>query len=190
MLKQNIIIEFTNFLQTLNTHRTNAKVLTTNSLVRTSLHLLEELPAVRDIIFEYFSLIAEVAVKSYVINANMKQQPGDIPIQHQKPNHNQVNSNTAKDEDSCFQMIQQVLENNINKLPAAWGVVIASWSLDLVGSLSDKYTQRKMPIGIACNYWLNCSAMRGLLTLINIVFRKLSNVEAESCVETLLSEFE
>lgn len=62
--------------------------------------------------------------------------------------------------------------------------VIASWSLDLVGSLTYKYCKR-MSIGAACNYWLSCTT---LLTLISICFRKLTNAEAETCVETLLGK--
>lgn len=190
MLKQHVLVELKQFIQYISSYRGGSpKILTANSLIRTSLHLLEDLPAARDIVFEYFALVAEVGVQSYVNTANVDLQTG-IMLQSQKLNSNQQQQQqqlTAAVEDPCFDVIQQALENLVSKGPGAWGTVIASWSLDLVGSLSDKYSKR-MSIGAACNYWLNCSTMRGLLTLISICFRKLTNAEAETCVETLLGE--
>lgn len=189
MLKQHVLVELKQFIQSISSYRGgNPKTLTANSLIRTSLHLLEDLPAARDIVFEYFALVAEVGVQSYVNTANVDLQTG-VMLQPQKLNANpQQQQLTAAVEDPCFEVIQQALENMVGKGPGAWGTIIASWSLDLVGSLSDKYSKR-MSIGAACNYWLNCSTMRGLLTLISICFRKLTNAEAETCVETLLGEF-
>lgn len=187
MLKQHVLVELKQFIQCISSYRGGGpKILTANSLIRTSLHLLEDLPAARDIVFEYFALVAEVGVQSYVNTANVDLQTGVVPklgANQQQPQQQL----TAAVEDPCFDVIQQALENLVSKGPGAWGTVIASWSLDLVGSLSDKYSKR-MSIGAACNYWLNCSTMRGLLTLISICFRKLTNAEAETCVETLLGE--
>lgn len=184
MLKQHVLVELKQFIHSVGSYRGNPKTLTTHALLRTSLHLLEDLPAAKEIVFEYFALVAEVGVQSYVNTANVDQQTGTL-MQPPKMQGNQQQQLPVSQEDPCFEMIQQALENMVCKGPAAWGAVIASWSLDLVGSLSDKYSKR-MSIGAACNYWLNCCTMRGLLTLISICFRKLTNAEAESCVETLL----
>uniref|UniRef100_A0A1A9Z490 Integrator complex subunit 5 C-terminal domain-containing protein n=1 Tax=Glossina pallidipes TaxID=7398 RepID=A0A1A9Z490_GLOPL len=183
MLKQHVLVELKHFIQAVSSHRGNAKKLTSSSLIRTSLHLLEDLPAARDIVFEYFSLVAEVAVQGYCVAEQQTSMTS-------KNSNNQTAQSPGAQEDPCFEVIQQALENVVNKVPGAWGVVVASWSLDLVGNLSDKYTKRKMSIGVACNYWLSCSTMRGLLTLISICFRKLTNLEAESCVETLLNAYQ
>lgn len=191
MLKQHVLVELKQFIQYVSSYRGgNPKTLTSNSLIRTSLHLLEDLPAAREIVFEYFALVAEVGVQSYVNTANVDPQTGVVmqPTKLAGSQQQQQQQQLATSmEDPCFDVIQQALENMVSKGPGAWGAVIASWCLDLVGSLSDKYSKR-MSIGAACNYWLNCSTMRGLLTLISICFRKLTNAEAETCVETLLGK--
>ncbi|XP_017488979.1 PREDICTED: integrator complex subunit 5 isoform X1 [Rhagoletis zephyria] len=195
MLKQHVLVELKQFVQAVTSHRGNQKKLTNTSLLRSSFHLLEDLPAAREIIFEYFSLVAEVAVQNYVANANVDYATG-LPIRQGKQggggssSTSNVPTQPTVIEDSSWSAVQEALENLVVKGPSAWGPVIASWSLDLVGKLSDKYTKRKMSIVAACNYWLNCGAMRGLLTLISLSFRKLSNTEKESCVETLLAAFQ
>lgn len=177
MLKQHILIELKNFINAVINHRGNPKNINATHLVRTSLHLLEDLPAAREIMFEYFSLVFDCAVANYVATAGSEtksQQQQQLP-----------------QEDESFTDIQEALENLVNKGPPAWSPVIASWSLDLVGKLSDKYSHsRKMSIGASCNFWLNCNAMKGLLSLISSCFRKLTDSEAESCVETLLAAFQ
>lgn len=188
MLKQHVLVELKQFIQsvsTLSSYRGSHPNLTSHSLVRTSLHLLEDLPAAREIVFEYFALVAEVGVQSYVNTSNVDQQTG--MVLQQKTQSGQQQQVPVSQEDPCFEIIQMALENMVSKGPPAWGTVVASWCLDLVGSLSDKYSKR-MSIGSACNFWLQCTTMRGLLTLISICFRKLTNAEAESCVETLLGE--
>ena len=161
MLKQHVLLELKQFIQSVTTHRGNQKTLISNSLIRTSLHLLEDLPAAREIVFEYFALVAEVSVQAYL-------------------------ASNQQDED-CFTPIQEALER-MCKGPSAWSPVIASWSLDLVANLSDKYTKRKMSIVVACNFWLNCNSIRGLLTLVSICFRKFNKLEAEACVENMLGK--
>lgn len=185
MLKQHVLVELRQFIQSVSTIHRSSSNLTSIGLIRASLHLLDDLPSCREIIFEYFALVAEVGVQSYVNTANVDPQTGLIIQQPQKMAGNQQQQQPVSQEDPCFEMIQQALDNMVSKGPSAWATVIASWSLELVGSLSDKYSKR-MPIGAACNYWLNCSTMRGLLALVSVCFRKLTNAEAESCVETLL----
>lgn len=161
MLKQHVLVELKQFIQAVTNNRGNQKSLVSSALIKNSLHLLEDLPAAREIVFEYFALVAEVSVQAY------------------------LSSNTAEEE--CFTPIQEALER-LCKGPSAWSPVIAAWSLDLVANLSDKYTKRKMSIVMACNFWLNCSSIRGLLTLVSICFRKFNNAEAEACVENMLGK--
>ncbi|CAD6993473.1 integrator complex subunit 5 [Ceratitis capitata] len=194
MLKQHVLVELKQFVQSVTNHHGNPKKLTNSSLLRSSFHLLEDLPAAREIIFEYFALIAEVAVQNYVANVNVDFSTG-LPLRQGKQGAGPSSSSNVPTqptviEDSNWTAVQEALENLVVKGPSAWGPIIASWSLDLVGKLSDKYTKRKMSIVAACNYWLNCGAMRGLLTLISLSFRKLTNAEKEACVETLLGAFQ
>ncbi|XP_061390096.1 integrator complex subunit 5 [Musca vetustissima] len=189
MLKQHVLVELKQFIQSVSTIHRSSSSLTSIGLIRTSLHLLDDLPSCREIVFEYFALVAEVGVQSYVNTANVDPQTGMVIQQQHKSGNPQQQQLVVSQEDPCFEMIQQALDNMVNKGPSAWAAVIASWSLELVGSLSDKYSKR-MPIGAACNFWLNCSTMRGLLSLVSVCFRKLTNAEAESCVETLLSAYQ
>lgn len=192
MLKQHVLVELKQFIQAVTNHNGNSKKLTNSSLLRSSFRLLEDLPAAREIILEYFSIVAEVAVQNYLANANVDYTTG-LPIRQGKqgagPSSNNATTQPTVIEDSNWAAVQEALENLVVKGPSAWGPVIASWSLDLVGKLSDRYTKRKMSIIAACNYWLNCGAMRGLLTLISLSFRKLTNTEKEACVETLLGRY-
>nr|XP_014090440.1 integrator complex subunit 5 [Bactrocera oleae] len=194
MLKQHVLVELKQFIQAVTNHNGNPKKLPNSSLLRSCFRLLEDLPAAREIILEYFSIVAEVAVQNYLANANVDYTTG-LPIRQGKQGAGPSSSNNATTqlaviEDSNWAAVQEALENLVVKGPPAWGPVIASWSLDLVGKLSDRYTKRKMSIIAACNYWLNCGAMRGLLTLISLSFRKLTNSEKETCVETLLGAFQ
>lgn len=177
MLKQHVLLELNQFLQAVTNHRGISKNITAPLLVRTSLHLLEDLPAAREIVFDYFALVFDVCVGSYVTFATNNPKGGIRP------------ESASQQEDDSFIEIQEALENIVNKGPVAWGPLIASWSLDLIGKLSDKYSNKRMSIGASCNFWLNCNSMRGLLSLVSSCFRKLNNSDAESCVEALLGKF-
>lgn len=158
-----------------------------NAFYAHSLSFLDELPATRDIVFDYFGILAEIGVQLYV-SPDMIDQKTGLPVSQMKQGGNRQQQLRAEEYES-FNMVKTSLQNLVWKGPPAWSPLIANWSLELVAKLSDKYTKRRMTIPASCNYWLECSAMHGLLTLINSCFRKLSNSEAESCVETMLNAF-
>ncbi|CAD7083690.1 unnamed protein product [Hermetia illucens] len=171
MIKQHILVELKQFIYTVANHRGIPKNISSPQLVRNSLNLLEDLPAAREVVLEYFSLVFDVSLGNYVQFVS-KDSQGNPP------------------EDELINDIQEALESLVTKGPPAWGPLIASWSLELVGRLSDKYwPSRKLDIGAACNLWLNCSAMRCLLGLMASCFRRMSNTEAEVCIATLLATF-
>ncbi|XP_030565757.1 integrator complex subunit 5 [Drosophila novamexicana] len=187
MLQQNILDQLKQFIDTVSNGHSNPQLLTKPSLIKVALGFLDELPATRDIVFDYFGILAEIGVQLYISPEMMDQKTG-LPISQMKQEGNPHQQMRAEEYES-FNMVKTSLQNLIWKGPPAWSPLIANWSLELVAKLSDKYTQRRMTIPASCNYWLECSAMHGLLTLINSCFRKLSNTEAETCVETMLSAF-
>ncbi|EDW16726.1 integrator complex subunit 5 [Drosophila mojavensis] len=187
MLQQNILDQLKQFIDTVSNGHSNTQLLTKPSLIKLALSFLDELPATRDIVFDYFGILAEIGVQLYISPEMIDQKTG-LPISQMKQDGNAHQQMRAEEYES-FNIVKTSLQNLIWKGPPAWSPLIANWSLELVAKLSDKYTQRRMTIPASCNYWLECSAMHGLLTLINGCFRKLNNTEAESCVETMLNAF-
>ncbi|XP_068152334.1 integrator complex subunit 5 [Drosophila tropicalis] len=188
MLRQNLLEQLKHFIDTVGNGLNNPfHVLTNPSLIKLSLSFLEELPATRDIVFEYFSLLAEISVQLYVLPEMMDTKTG-LPVSQVKQGGNRQQQMRAQEYES-FNLVQTALQNLVWKGPPAWSPFIANWSLNLVARLSDKYTQRRMTITASCNYWLECNAMHGLLTLITGCFRKLTNAEEETCVEIMLNAF-
>ncbi|KAH8417992.1 hypothetical protein KR222_010192, partial [Zaprionus bogoriensis] len=187
MLQQNILDQLKQFIETVSSGHSNPQLLTKPSLIKVALSFLDELPATRDIVFDYFGILAEIGVQLYVSPEMMDQKTG-LPVSQMKQGGNRQQQLRAEEYES-FNMVKTSLQNLVWKGPPAWSPLIANWSLELVAKLSDKYTKRRMTIPASCNYWLECSAMHGLLTLINSCFRKLNNSEAESCVETMLNAF-
>lgn len=171
MIKQHILIELKQFIYNVSNHRGNPKVVTSPQLIRSSLSLLEDLPAAREVVLEYFSLVFDVSVNNYITFIGKDYNPESY-------------------EDEFIIDIQEALENLVTKGPPAWCPLITSWSLELIGRLSDKYwPSKKLDIASACNLWLNCGAMKSLLGLIASSFRKMSNNETEICINTLLGKF-
>ncbi|ALC47356.1 omd [Drosophila busckii] len=187
MLQQNILEQLKQFIDTVSSGHSNPQILTKPALIKVALGFLDELPATRDIVFDYFGILAEIGVQLY-ISPEMKDQKTGMPVSQLKQGGNRQQQLRAEEYES-FSMVKNSLQNLVWKGPPAWCPLIANWSLELVAKLSDKYTQRRMTIAASCNYWLECNAMHALLTLINSCFRKLSNTEAESCVETMLNAF-
>ncbi|ALC45267.1 omd [Drosophila busckii] len=187
MLQQNILDQLKQFIDTVSSGHSNPQILTKPALIKVALGFLDELPATRDIVFDYFGILAEIGVQLY-ISPEMKDQKTGMPVSQLKQGGNRQQQLRAEEYES-FSMVKNSLQNLVWKGPPAWCPLIANWSLELVAKLSDKYTQRRMTIAASCNYWLECNAMHALLTLINSCFRKLSNTEAESCVETMLNAF-
>lgn len=216
MLKQHVIVDFNHFITTLSKNRKNVKSLATPSLIRMSLHLLENLPAAREVIFEYFSLVADVAVQSYVETESKTDSrsdartsggqrgmssPSSSSLLTQSGSNNSVSSTSGtgtgvgistftseEEQQNCFDQIEETLINVIQNNPSAWSAIVASWSLDLIGTLSQSLARHNFPLSRACNYWLKCSTMRGLLNLTCLSFSKLNSDESEYCVEALFSK--
>lgn len=204
MLKQNIIEELNHFIATVNKNRKNTKNLTTPSLIRISVHLLKDMPAVRDVIFEYFGLVADGTVQSFVEfekndkKGDSRQQPrtSSGPAGASSNSVNAGGGNGGEDDggtneleqQDCFTQIEQTLINILRSNPAIWSPIVASWSLDLIGSLAQNFSRHNYPLSLACNYWLRCTTMHCLLNLTCLSFNHLKTDDAEHYVDTLFSK--
>ncbi|EDV49193.1 integrator complex subunit 5 [Drosophila erecta] len=187
MLPQNLLDQLKHFIETVSNGHSCPQPLTSPNLIKLALGFLEELPATRDIVFEYFALLAEISVQLYV-SPEMADPKTGMPVSQVKQAGNRQQQQRAS-EYEAFNLVKTALQNLVWKGPPAWSPLIANWSLELVAKLSDKYTQRRMTITASCNYWLECSAMHGLMTLINSCFRKLTQPEEEACVKIMLNAF-
>ncbi|KAJ6637430.1 Integrator complex subunit 5 [Pseudolycoriella hygida] len=136
-------------------------------LVKCSLTMLEELSTCREVILEYFAMVFDESVKNY------ERDPQGPPP-----------------DDEIIVTIQESLENLVTKGPSAWAPLISSWSLRILGTLSNKYSRgRVMDIGKACTLWLGSNAMRCLLGLAALCFGKLYSKDTDDCIATLLNTF-
>ncbi|KAH8335673.1 hypothetical protein KR074_008818 [Drosophila pseudoananassae] len=187
MLRQNLLDQLKHFIDTVSKGLSSPQLLTSPNLIKLALSFLEDLPATRDIVFEYFALLAEISVQLYV-SPDMVDPKTGMPISQVKQGGNRQQQLRAAEYES-FNIVKTALQSLVWKGPPAWPPLVANWSLELVAKLSDKYTQRRMTITASCNYWLECSAMHGLMTLINSCFRKLTQLEEEACVEIMLNAF-
>ncbi|EDW24137.1 GL23969 [Drosophila persimilis] len=187
MLRKALLDQLKYFIETVTNGHSNPQLLTNPTLIKLALSFLDELPATRDCVFEYFALLAEISVQLYVSPEMIDQKTG-MPVSQVKQGGNRKQQMRAQEYES-FNMVKTALQNLVWKGLPAWSPLIANWSLELVAKLSDKYTQRRMTITASCNYWLECSAMHGLMTLINSCFRKLTSAEEETCVEIMLNAF-
>lgn len=92
-------------------------------------------------------------------------------------------------DDVLINEIQEALENICDE-NSAWAPLISTWSLRMLGKLSDKHARRRsMDIMTACNFWLGSNAIRCLLGLSALCFSKLNNAETEVCISDLLAIF-
>lgn len=177
MIKQTLLTELQFFVNGVSAYNRGSQTTTANQqLVKCSLNLLNNLPSARDTIFEYFSLLFDVSVGNYVIQKERGERSDDKDL-------------SGSTDDEAINDIQIALENLVNG-PSAWIPLISSWSLRLLGKLSDKHARRRvLDIGSACSLWLGSSAIRCLLGLSALCFSKLDNNEAEACVSELLTIF-
>jgi len=155
-------------------------------LASTAIHLLTHLPASREAVFEYYSVVLDAAVGRYN-PANNEGGPGSQAAQ--------VQLAQAEDEERIIGDLQKVLSGFIESNPTAWAPIISKWSLDSLGRLSSKYSGKicgkQSASGMGSlnekvSSWLGCLAARTLLDLAAECLAKLMHDDTESCVAALL----
>uniref|UniRef100_A0A182QUE0 Integrator complex subunit 5 C-terminal domain-containing protein n=1 Tax=Anopheles farauti TaxID=69004 RepID=A0A182QUE0_9DIPT len=169
MIKQPVLVELQYFVKSVSHLYKGVPLKDTGALVKSALHLLEDLPSTRDAVFDYFTLVFNNAVKIYMLSAEKNLPDPSV-------------------DDEAVQEIHEALERLVTGGPAAWCPLISSWCLKLLGDVCKKHCRRRPPdIRGACNLWLGCSAIRYLLSLSALCFEKLTEREMDECIQELLT---
>uniref|UniRef100_A0A182LTV3 Integrator complex subunit 5 C-terminal domain-containing protein n=1 Tax=Anopheles culicifacies TaxID=139723 RepID=A0A182LTV3_9DIPT len=170
MIKQPVLAELQYFVKSVSLLYKGVPLKDTGALVKSALHLLEDLPSTRDAVFDYFTLVFNNAVKVYMLSAEKNLPDPSV-------------------DDEAVQEIHEALERLVTSGPAAWCPLISSWCLKLLGEVCKKHSRRRPPPDIrsACNLWLGCSAIRYLLSLSALCFEKLNDREMDECINEMLA---
>ncbi|XP_049286209.1 integrator complex subunit 5 [Anopheles funestus] len=170
MIKQPVLAELQYFVKSVSLLYKGVPLQDTGALVKSALHLLEDLPSTRDAVFDYFTLVFNNAVKVYMLSAEKNLPDPSV-------------------DDEAVQEIHEALERLVTVGPAAWCPLISSWCLKLLGEVCKKHSRRRPPPDIrsACNLWLGCNAIRYLLSLSALCFEKLNDREMDECITELLA---
>ncbi|XP_012270853.1 integrator complex subunit 5 [Orussus abietinus] len=166
---QDILVEVRKFIS--GAVRSNHNV-NTLDLTRTALSLLQNLPAARDAVLEYFCSVFFVAVNKYVRQIEANQT---LPIS----------------EEAIIVEIHGVLNNFINANPEAWAPIVSAWSLELLGKISSDFSNRGcLTISAGINdflqQWMSCRATRTLIDITGQCLQCLIHSDTESCIKALL----
>uniref|UniRef100_A0A182P578 Integrator complex subunit 5 C-terminal domain-containing protein n=1 Tax=Anopheles epiroticus TaxID=199890 RepID=A0A182P578_9DIPT len=169
MIKQPILAELQYFVKSVSLLYKGVPLKDTGALVKSALHLLEDLPSTRDAVFDYFTLVFNNAVKVYMLSAEKNLPDPSV-------------------DDEAVQEIHEALERLVTVGPTAWCPLISSWCFKLLGEVCKKHSRRRPPdIRGACNLWLGCNAIRYLLSLSALCFEKLNPREVDECINELLT---
>uniref|UniRef100_A0A1B0CEH9 Putative integrator complex subunit 5-like protein n=1 Tax=Lutzomyia longipalpis TaxID=7200 RepID=A0A1B0CEH9_LUTLO len=172
MIKQPILVELQYFVNAVANIQRGIGPEITDQLVKCSLTIFQDLPAARDAVLEYFALVFDKSLGNY-ISFIEKDANGAPPVE------------------PAIVDIQEALEKLVSSGTPAWAPLLSTWSLKLLGQLSEKHGRGRdsMNITATCNFWMNSSAMKALLGLSASCFAKLNNDESESCIGILLATF-
>ncbi|XP_058055986.1 integrator complex subunit 5 [Anopheles bellator] len=169
MIKQPVLAELQYFVNSVSLLYKGVPPKDTGALVKSSLHLLEDLPSTREAVFEYFTLVFNNAVKHYMNNV-------------------EKNIHDPSADDEAVQEIHEALERLVACGPPAWSPMISSWCLKLLGELCKKHGRRRPPdIRSSCNLWLGCTTIRYLVSLTALCLEKLTDAEVDGCIAELLT---
>ncbi|GAB0088755.1 Integrator complex subunit 5 [Sergentomyia squamirostris] len=172
MIKQPILIELQYFVNAVANIQRGLAPEISDQLVKCSLSIFENLPAARDSVIEYFALVFDKSIANFIAFVDK-------------------DTTTTPPVEPAVLDIEEALGRLLNSGIPAWAPLLSTWSLKLLGQLSQKHSRGRdlMNINNNCNFWMNSGAMKCLLGLSASCFSKLSNEETESCISILLSTF-
>ncbi|CAO1437093.1 unnamed protein product [Diamesa tonsa] len=169
MINQPLLLELQIFIAGKNNFHRNEAPEITQTLVRRSLKLLDELPVYRDAIFEFFSMVVDVSIGNYI---KREKNPQSYPI-----------------DDNAVLIIKEGLEKLLHQ-QSIWASFISQWSLTRLIKPSIEYSKvLNFDFNSSCKFWLECKAINCLLSLSGFCITKFSDIEAKRYVFDLENIF-
>ncbi|XP_014227503.1 integrator complex subunit 5 [Trichogramma pretiosum] len=139
--------------------------------IKVSVHLIQNVPATKEAVLEYFHSIFYAGIKC-MITDNKKKQVIFVM------------------EESIME-IYKILSKFINENPKPWSSMISSWAFDLLGTISYDFSKlidskQTMKMNSALQYWMSCGISRMLVDLAVQSLQSLSTASVELCIEKLI----
>ncbi|KAJ8931709.1 hypothetical protein NQ314_015356 [Rhamnusium bicolor] len=145
-------------------------------LTKSALTLLKCLPASRVAIFEYFCKVFENASLNYIEGIETEIKTGKLPP-------------ISEADELVISEIHVVLITLITENATAWAPTISTWSLELLGEISTKYSGRahiSSSLNETLQLWMACRATRTLVDINTKCLSSLIHSDTESCISALL----
>lgn len=181
-------------------------------LNKTALILLRKLPACRSAIFEYLCKVFDTAAYNYIQALEVSilgKAKGFLVCSH----NFQTEINTGKlpippeTDEVIVAEVHTALNTLITENSIAWAPTISTWSLELLGEISTRYSGRahissssiyfKNQVNCYCNFvleglnetlqlWMGCRATRTLVDINTKCLSSLMHSDTEACISALL----
>ncbi|ESO83763.1 hypothetical protein LOTGIDRAFT_236428 [Lottia gigantea] len=171
---KDILNEVNNFLHGA---RRDEKV-ASESLAKSALCLLRSMPAARHAVLEHFCNVFNEAVRRHL--SELDQQGSSTMTTEEGDNL-----------ETILNDIVGVLLSFIKTNPDAWAPIISSWSLELLGHLSSKYSEKRVLVHVnslneVLQLWMTCKPTKLLMELATECFAAMVAGAPDSCVDSLL----
>ncbi|XP_057653331.1 integrator complex subunit 5 isoform X1 [Diorhabda carinulata] len=145
-------------------------------LTKSALILLKCLPSTKIAVLEYLCSVFENAAKIYVQALETEINTGKAPL-------------SSEDDELIVSDIHSVLSTLIADNPVAWAPLISSWSLELLGEISSKYSGRahfSSNLNETLQLWMSCRGTRTLMDINTKCLSSLIHSNTEACISALL----
>ncbi|XP_069120310.1 integrator complex subunit 5-like [Argopecten irradians] len=148
------------------------------SYTKSALYLLQTLPTARFAVLEHLCSVFDEAVNDHLMRLLLNNSENPVDESH--------GSLDGVIQDACG-----VLYNFIRTGPQAWAPIISSWSLELLGQISQKYASHRMvPHANSLNellqLWMTCTPTKSLMEVATECFAAMIQGAPDSCVDALL----
>ncbi|XP_030761620.1 integrator complex subunit 5 [Sitophilus oryzae] len=170
--QQNLLNELNVFI----TGTSKSSKIKTVELTKTALLLLRKLPACRGAVFNYFCKVFDTASANYIQGIETEIKTGKLP-------------NLPETDELVISEIHLTLVSLISENSIAWAPTICTWSLELLGEISTKYSGRahvSSSLNETLQLWMACRATRTLVDINTKCLSSLIHSDTESCISALL----
>ncbi|KAG5670916.1 hypothetical protein PVAND_001145 [Polypedilum vanderplanki] len=176
-MSNQLLLDMQRFSNGKNAYHRDEPTEVTQQNITCGLKLLEMLPVIRDTVFDYFSMIFDVAISNHIKMEKTQIQQGQQ--QHQLIHGNE----------KLINMIKDGLEKVISE--QTWAAsFISQWSLSRLIKPSVEYAKiLNLDFKAACSLWLGCNGTRILLDLCGACFNKFDDIAMKRFIYDLENVF-